>query len=300
MQEEKYTKRHPVYFENLPTWPEFDVFDKNIDGIIPVTRLKGWDQINEVVRYFRSDEGGDEYIFRGQHNYRWFLSPTLSRLSGGGIDREIAGKQLRNFKLATRGRLSGNSFIDDQDEELWAIGQHHGLDTPLLDWTLAPYVALFFAFFNEDPETWVDVEGDPDNHSRCIFVLNKSFIEELGDYEGHKYPKIVEPAKDDHGRLVNQAGLFTMAPYRETLESSLFRALTDSRVDVTDQEEVAKYICKIHIPNGTDVRLDCLRQLRKMNIHHASLFPDVIGASLYCNEITKEYYHRRKSVEEVY
>lgn len=35
-----------------------------------------------------------------------------------------------------------------------------------------------------------------------------------------------------------------------------------------------------------------------MNIHHASLFPDVIGASLFCNELTKEYYSRRKSKPE--
>lgn len=303
MQLEEYAERNPVYYNNLPKWPNFDVFDKNIDGLIPATRLTSWDQMNEVVRHFRADGGGDEYIFRGQHHYSWFLSPTLSRLTGGGIDKELANKQLRNFKLAIRGRMPGNSFQNDCDEELWAIGQHHGLQTPLLDWTLAPYVALFFAFFDEDPKTWVDKDENPNNFSRTIFVLNKTFVESLGlseeEVANWEYPRIVEPAKDDHGRLVNQAGLFTIAPHDETLESSLFRALTDSRVDVTDPQEVAKYLCKIHIPNSPDVRLDCLLQLRKMNIHHASLFPDVIGASLFCNELTKEFFNRRKTPEKV-
>ena len=300
---EEHLERNEIYYKNLPAWPAFDIYDKHIDGLVPVSSLESWEQFHDLVKTYRADDRGSEYIFRGQHNYVWALQPSLDRMSPGAIEEEIARKQLRNFRLSIRGRVPDNAVLQEQDEkhneELWAIGQHHGLATPLLDWTLAPYVALFFAFVNEDPETWVDEKGNLTNHSRVIYILNKSFLEDLVEEEDSNpliegYPKIVEPSKDDHGRLVNQAGLFTIAPYGETIESSLLKALVDSDVDVDNPEEVSKYICKLHIPNSSVIRRDCLRHLRKMNIHHASLFPDVIGASGYCNELISEAIESRK------
>lgn len=296
-QEETYLPRDEVYYKNLPVWPEFDIYDKSIDGLIPSAKLESWEQFHDIVKSYRLEKEGEEYIFRGQHHYKWELQPTLDRFFPGAIQREIATKQLRNFRLSIRGRVDNTVLSETKEEELWAIGQHHGLATPLLDWTRSPYVALFFSFLNEDPDSWRDEKENPDNHSRTVYILNKSFVEDLID--GHDplelgYPKIIEPSKDDHGRLVNQAGLFTIAPYGETLESALLKALVDSDIDVDNINEVKKYICKLHIPNSPDVRRDCLRHLRKMNIHHASLFPDVIGASGYCNELIRELLQTQK------
>lgn len=296
-QEETYLLRDEVYYKNLPVWPEFDIYNKSIDGLIPSAKLESWEQFHDIVKSYRLEKEGEEYIFRGQHHYKWELQPTLDRFFPGAIQHEIAKKQLRNFRLSIRGRVENTVLSETKEEELWAIGQHHGLATPLLDWTRAPYVALFFSFVNEDPDSWLDDKGNPDNHSRTVYILNKSFIEDLiDDHDPLElgYPKIIEPSKDDHGRLVNQAGLFTIAPYGETLESALIKALVDSDIDVDNINEVKKYICKLHIPNSPDVRRDCLRHLRKMNIHHASLFPDVIGASGYCNELIRELLETNK------
>ncbi|MEZ5702932.1 MAG: DUF3387 domain-containing protein [Burkholderiaceae bacterium] len=65
---------------------------------------------------------------------------------------------------------------------------------------------------------------------------------------------------------------------------------TDEELRAASEEEqpeiLASYICKIYIKN--EGRDDCVRHLRRMNVHHASLFPDLIGASDYCNILTAE------------
>ncbi|MGD8119543.1 FRG domain-containing protein [Vibrio sp. TRT 2004] len=280
------------YYLNLPRWPEFDIFDKTVDGLIPSARIESWEDYDRVVRFYCDNDHEGNFVFRGQKHYKWQLEPTLDRLVQGAVTEDIATKQLRNFKLSTRGRLQDKSVLNS-DTELWALGQHHGLATPLLDWSLSPYVALFFAFEGADDPTWVDSDtGELNNYSRTIFILNKAFIQDLRDDEdapqAGEQLQIVEPSIDDHGRLVNQAGLFSFAPYGEILESSLEKHLAESGVDIDDVTEVAKYICRIHIPNEPDTRQACLKKLRKMNIHHASLFPDLIGASGYCNDLIRD------------
>jgi len=61
------------------------------------------------------------------------------------VDRK---RQLDRFKEMALGRLAFHIPAAD-DDEWWALAQHHGMAIPMLDWTYAPFVALYFAFEQE-------------------------------------------------------------------------------------------------------------------------------------------------------
>lgn len=281
------------YFAKIPLWnsdgltKRFEVMADELSGRIPVTRLESWRDFTQLLESDFFNRHGVQLVFRGHRRHDWGLMPTLGRVTTNGIITEmLADGQLDRFRRAVRGRLSDTTLVDEPDE-LWSVGQHHGLMTPMLDWTYSPYVALFFAFHKEDDK------DEKDNPYRAVYVLNKSFLVE---YEAETNIRVFEPRKDHHGRLVNQAGLFTFSPFDATLENKLTDVLadedgfTDEELRAASEEEqpeiLARYICKIYIKN--EERDACVRHLRRMNVHHASLFPDLIGASDYCNILTAE------------
>ena len=279
-------------FEKIPLWsndkPAFDILADEVNGRIPVTRIEHWRDFSTLLESPFFNRIKTQNIFRGQKRFDWSLAPSLARIPESGIiDRLFAESQLQHFRRAVRGRLHDNALVQDNEEdELWAVGQHHGLMTPLLDWSYSPYVALFFAFSVEDSDE------EKDNPYRAVYVLNKTFI---ADDELCPDIRMVEPRKDDHGRLVNQAGLFTFSPYDSTIENTLANTIgsedfPDDELKAAAEEEeagiIARYICKIYIKN--EDREGCMRHLRRMNVHHSSLFPDLIGASQYCNLMVAE------------
>jgi hypothetical protein len=98
--------------------------------------------------------------------------------------------------------------------------------------------------------------------------------------EGIKYdrafppPKLViyTPMSDENSRLLNQSGVFTRIMADFDIEEWISRFCKDV-------SEVILY--KFKIP---DIEREIIiRSLNKMNINHRSLFPDLYGASEYCN-----------------
>jgi hypothetical protein len=253
---------------------------KVVDGVGTVT-FSSW----KAFQVYISGEFLDyrRYIFRGQRRDDWLLEPTLDRMLkklGRERSRSARKAHLEHFKFATRGRRGNNPPPLKTENDWWSLGQHHGLATPLLDWTSSPFVAAYFAFMSDSP----------DRTDHCLVCGLHTYSTEATSreikrqYQGAGRPPIVEilrPMTDENPRLVNQGALFTRGPDNVDLESWI------RRHNPGDDETYG--IIRFAIPDRD--REICLKALNRMNINHLTLFPDLYGASRYCNtDLTIKYY----------
>jgi hypothetical protein len=101
------------------------------------------------------------WLYRGQQDARWELVPKVHRPPfrlPATLDAQTSFERsvLDEFKRWSRAHLPMEGAIPKDDWEWLALAQHHGLATRLLDWTLSPLVALYFAI--EQP--YDDADGD--------------------------------------------------------------------------------------------------------------------------------------------
>lgn len=250
-----------------------------INGCITF-EMKSWDDFsNYINKHFLSDSR--RYIWRGQEDSEWLLESALDRLLRKVHKRDrpsLREKHLKNFRYSIRGRCE---FISSEisDDECWALGQHYGLATPLLDWTNSPFIAAFFAINNIPYQYPNDISEELSSKSFCIFALHKYSIVKINKelaLDDDSALEIIEPLSDGNPRLVSQGGLFTKTPVSTDVETWV----DDKFKGEEDYEILIKFIIPYKSIENTRKMLSLLD---RMNINHLSLFPDLQGSSLYCN-----------------
>jgi hypothetical protein len=247
-------------------------------------RLTAWSAFAEFLDaqvFTHRGRATHRFIWRGQRRSDWMLESSLDRL----FDRleykgEIRGSRtinperrsqehLDDFKYAARGRRGFNPPELDENE-WWALGQHFGLATPLLDWTHSPYAAAYFAFERHQAGTSHRVVYGLDRDA--VRFRNQRIVEEEASDGRSRVLELIDSLSDENPRLVNQGALFTRAPIGVPIETWVQSYFGGSERPV---------LLRIEVPSSHRTR--CLRALDRMNINHLSLFPDLTGASRATN-----------------
>ncbi len=238
-----------------------------------VITVSSWDD------FVRQTDTLDGWAFRGQREANWDMVSALARyLSLYCPDRSEwrarEERAIRIFRRKAHIYLREGGMLTDSLRCL-AIMQHHGAPTRLLDFTKSPYVAALFAldratqdsalFALNTPALWRAAPAfDPSLTREQIDPRLPGNFERYFAANAHPVLWFGEPDDMDR-RLVAQSGLFVLPGL---LDMSLREIL--SRYDPAET-----MCCKIVLP--LHLRERAMHALYRMNITHATLFPDLDG-----------------------
>lgn len=225
---------------------------------------EGWDDFKNKIRediYRDNTYREGQFLYRGQSSPSYKLTSSFDRWYKGRRRNRpaVAKEMLKIFKRECEADNDIDRAILSDEDRLRAYAQHYSLPTRLLDWTVSPYVAAFFAFsysFFED----ASVENQV-----AVWVLDPSsdiWNEDNGAY-------VIDPQRFGNERLQSQGGYFTHL-------AGAFDCLEDYVLSLGE----ASVLRKIILP--TQDMTYALSDLRAMQIKHAKLFP---GAEGYAMEV---------------
>lgn len=149
----------------------------------------------------------------------------------------------------------------------WSVGQHYGLQTPLLDWTKSLFAAFYFAFSEGD-------ERDEGDESRAVFALNRRLVEERCKRNGFAGNSLefMAPYVHNNARMIAQQGLFSY--------SHTYQSIEDWVAD-NFANEAQPVLIKLLIKNVKTS--EAIRWLNRAGVSDRTMYPDIEGISWFSN-----------------
>jgi len=234
-------------------------------------KSKAVSNIFEFLSYVKEIENDGLTLLRGQRD-DWPLLPKLGRKRIRlGTNRATPKLDEKEKNIIDEFRKKSTSFLDkppNNDWELLAIAQHHGLPTRLLDWTTNPLVALWFVVRNG--------AGTRRKSNYGIVWIYESKKEDIvNDAEGDSSPFFLNRTMiyiPSHlsSRITVQSSIFTVHKYIG-LHDWFYKFESNLR------EKVKLHKIKVPLDYFEDFRTN----LDIYGINEATMFPDLDGLAKY-------------------
>src|SRR5215203_880688 len=160
--------------------------------------------ITSFSEYIGLIEGPRTFLFRGVSDSAYELVPKVGRFG------TVAGIDVFERTFLDNFRNEALPFLDRPPSSIWewlALAQHHGLPTRLLDWTMNPLVAAYFAVEKTTPKDcavffW-NFDLDPRQGNLNILAEPDPF--KVGEVRIVRPPHVTL-------RIAAQAGCFSVHP----------------------------------------------------------------------------------------
>jgi hypothetical protein len=211
------------------------------------------------------NENFTDLLFRGQNTDK-DLFPKIARIKLKGKIKNIEKLMLDEFKRAI---VPLSEFKPEDEWDLLALAQHHGLPTRLLDWTYNPLVALWFAVFdinvNENAVVWI-FNADKDD-----FRNDTDKIQPLSN----KVTKIYRP-KIISRRISSQNGVFSVHKINNNDKFIAFNKNKNYKNKLTKIIIESKHFSQIK------------KDLDLLGINNSTIFPDIDGL---CKHLEYRFTH---------
>jgi hypothetical protein len=254
--------------------------------------------------------------FRGHSSVEWRLCSTLARFATVTSENWdiLPDHLLSHFmsSLASVGRLP--SIIKDRRSRL-EFGRHYGVPSPLIDFSLSPYVAIFFAFngirrdyqnegaevviyavrFKGLAQAWARLSAGRDSTLNARHY--NAFLYERSPLFEHGYPpyslKLIRFPASWNTRMQRQMGMFLY----DTLDYAALkkRDLEDFISDIKESAglggtEPLSTLTKIFIPKS--IVRDVFVRLELMGMTEVRLLDDHEGAAA---DVYNSFNYNRKT-----